>query len=91
VASPGLAGGQVAVLLLHMGPFPRNRCNIVVMADESAMNFEDVGALFSIFLLFTAIFLRVGSEQGTECGFPVNRARTSCIEPARETWPAGEP
>jgi len=49
VASPGLEGGPVAVLHLHMGPFPRNRCNIVLMADEFPMNFEGVGPFFRYF------------------------------------------
>src|SRR5215204_1629767 len=49
--------------------------------DESAMNLEGLGVSFSTYLLFSAAFLRVGSELRRECGFSVNRARTSCIGP----------
>jgi hypothetical protein len=63
VAGPSLEGGQVAVLHLHMGPFPRNRCNIVLMADESAMNFA-----------ISAIFPRVGSSLRKEHGASPSRA-----------------
>jgi hypothetical protein len=47
--------------------------------DESVMNFEGLDVFLSTYLLFSAAFLHVGRVLRQECGFPVNRDRTSCI------------